>query len=287
MIAFLVAVALFGAGVVWLVLLSRGRGIGLPPLRGRAVPSRNLLLPAGAGLTAWAVTGWPVAGLLLGGVLGLWPRVAKGGAIERASVEKLEALATWTESLRDAATAAAALETAIPLTRAGAPPALAVPVDALVNRLTVRVPLPEALTLFAAEVDDAGADLVVAALSLNARQRGGSLRRVLTTLSSQTRAELESRRRVLRERDGLRRQSQQIAVGLLVLAVGQAALAPSWVEPYGTVVGQVVLAVIAGSYLLLCMRLQKLSLPPREPRFLGSTVAVTSAASWRPGVPTP
>lgn len=278
------------AGLAVLALMALALGHDLIPARRRTSPRAKTAwssswAPALAVAVAVTVlTRWPVAGAVIGGAVFLWPRMTRGGVIERASVHKLEALATWTESLRDAAATAAALETAIPLTQRGAPPPLAPAITNLVNSLAVRVPLPQALTAFADELDDPTADLVVAALSLNARQRGGSLRRVLTTLAAHTRDELTSRREVLHERNAIRRQSQQVAAAILVLAVGQAVLAPAWVAPYGTALGQIVLALLGGGYLALAVRLQKLSAPEPEPRFLAAAGEVTEMASWRGGL---
>ena len=281
---------IFTAGLAALATTALALGHSIVPER-RRTSSRSKgswssswapALAVGAGVTV--LTRWPVAGAVIGGAVFLWPRMTRGGAIERASVSKLEALATWTESLRDAAATAAALETAIPLTQRGAPPPLAPAITNLVNSLAVRVPLPQALSAFADELDDPTADLVVAALSLNARQRGGSLRRVLSTLATHTREELASRREVLHERNAIRRQSQQVAAAILVLAVGQAILAPAWVAPYGTALGQAVLALLGGGYLALAVRLQKLSAPEPEPRFLAAAGDVTEMASWRGGL---
>ena len=65
----------------------------------------------------------------------------------------------------------------------------------MVDRLRVRVPLPVALQRFADEMDDAGADLIIAALILNSRLRGPGLRDVLTSLADSARAELDMRQR--------------------------------------------------------------------------------------------
>ena len=167
-----------------------------------------------------------------------------GGRAGRRQLEKIEALAAWTESLRDTATAAAGLEQAIPAT-VGAAHAAAAPVRELAARLDGRVPLPEALARFADDVDDPAADMVVAALSLNARQRAGGLERILTSLAASSRAELEMRRKVELERRALRRQAQRIALAVLGFIALQAVFARGWVEPYSTPLGQLVLAVLA------------------------------------------
>lgn len=234
-------------------------------------------LLAGAGVAV--LTRWPVAGVLAAAVVLMWPRLARAGAVEKASVAKVEAIASWTESLRDAAASESALEAALPATVDGAPPLLARPLRNLVNRLELRHPLPTVLARFADEIDDPGADMVVAALVLNAQQRAGSLKRVLTTLAANTRSELEMRRRVLNERNGVRRQSTQVALGILALAGAQAVFLRDWVAPYDTLLGQLILAALAGTYLLLLVRLQRLAAPEAHPRFLSDVDALAQAAT--------
>ena len=238
---------------------------------------RSITIALIVGVVVGILTRWPVAGLMAVAVVILWPKLARSGAIEKHSVAKIEAIANWTESLRDAAAAESGLEQALPATLDGAPALLRRPLRNLVNALDLRTPLPVALAHFADEVDDRGADKVVIALSLTAQQRAGSLKRVLTTLASNTRAELEMRRRVLTERNGVRRQSNQVALGLLALAGLQAVFLRGWVEPYSTVYGQMVLAVLAAVYVGLLVRLQRLAEPEPHPRFLSGADALAQA----------
>lgn len=236
--------------------------------------ARSMTIALMAGVVVGVLTRWPVAGLMAVAVVLLWPKLARSGAIEKTSVAKIEAIANWTESLRDAAATESGLEQALPATLDGAPLLLRRPLRNLVNALDLRTPLPVALGEFADEVDDRGADKVVIALSLNAEQRAGSLRRVLTTLASNTRAELEMRRKVLTERNGVRRQSNQVVMGMLALAGLQAVFLRGWVEPYSTLYGQAVLAVLAAVYVALLVRLQKLAAPEPHPRFLSGAEAL-------------
>ena len=272
-------------GCVALTRLSRGLTLLPAGIRRRTrhpLRLRRLAAALLAGILVAAVTRWPVAAMVAAVLTWVWPKVAGAGAVERTGVAKLEALAGWTESLRDVAQAASGLEHAIPATLEAAPRLLERPLRTLVHRLAARVPLPEALALFADDVDDPGADMVVAALSLNARQRAGSLSRVLTTLATHTRAELEVRRKVLLERTAVRRNAMQVAGIILVFAAGTALVAPGWVAPYGTPLGQVILAGIAALYLALLMRLRRLATPEQQPRFLGDPDTVAEVASHRP-----
>ena len=170
-----------------------------------------------------------LAALASAALVALWPRLTGGRSAGTRQLAKMEAIATWTESLRDTAGAAAGLEQAIPATVAAAPAVLPAPAARSAARLDGRVPLPEALVHFADDVDDPAADMVVAALSLNARQRAGGLDRILTALAASTRAELEMRRKVEHERRAVRRQAQRIAGAVVGFAALQAVFARGWV----------------------------------------------------------
>ena len=88
-----------------------------------------------AGVIAGALTGWPVGGLLVAvGVLAL-PDLLGPDRASAARVERMEAVATWTEMLRDTLSAAAGLEQAVLATAPLAPPALRDPVQALAGRI--------------------------------------------------------------------------------------------------------------------------------------------------------
>lgn len=285
MLGFLLAVAAAALGLVAIVRLVRGRSalpkIEIPQkLEGRK--TRQLGIAMAVGVAALLVTRWPLAGVAAAVIVLLWPRLFGGGAAGRRQLEKIEALAAWTESLRDTATAAAGLEQAIPATVGAAHALLRAPVRELAARLDGRVPLPEALARFADDVDDPAADMVVATLSLNARQRAGGLERILTSLAESSRAELEMRRKVEHERRALRRQAQRIAFAVIGFIVVQAVFARGWVEPYSTPLGQLVLAILAVIFLGAFLRMRSLSDAESDPRFLTSPDDVTEIASYKP-----
>lgn len=286
MIAFIAAVACVALGLMTLLRLARGRS---------AVPTwspqhsklgtdrlRHLGIAVGAGLVVLMLTRWPLAGVGAGILVFAWPRLFGGAAVGRRQLAKIEAIAAWTESLRDTATAAAGLEQAIPATLPAVQPLLRAPVRELAARLDGRVPLPEALARFAEDVDDPAADMVVAALSLNARQRAGGLDRILTSLASSSRAELEMRRKVELERRSLRRQAQRIAFAVAGFAVLQAVFARGWVAPYSSPTGQLVLAVFLALFVGAFARMKSLAASEPEPRFLTSPEQVTEIASYKP-----
>lgn len=241
--------ALVGAGGVLLV-----RAFDPPEDSGVEAPSQLLAtlrgygtrLPfaVGGGLLILLITQWPVLAVA-GGLLVFFGPVLFGGlAAERRAVARLEGLAAWTESLRDTIAGAVGLEQAIPATAYAAHPAVKPHLLELSDRLRVRTPMPTALQMFADDLDDASADLIIAALMLNSRLRGPGLREVLSSLARSAREELEMRRRINAQRASTRR-SVQIVVAVTVAFVGGLAIFnPGYVEPYDSPLGQLVLLLI-------------------------------------------
>jgi tight adherence protein B len=286
-LVFLLAVAGVAVGLVALLHLGRGGSLlpaGPRPAHPRRDPAqmRRLLIGLALGLVILLLTRWPAAGIAAGGLAVLWQRVFGGAAAGRRQLRKIEAIAVWTESLRDTAAAASGLEQAIPATVQSAPDLLRKPLRDLSARLAGRVPLPEALARFADDLDDAAGDMVVAALSLNARQRAGGLQRILTALAMSARAELEMRRKVEHERRALRGQAQRIAGLVVGFVVLQAIFARGWVEPYSSPAGQLALSVFIAVFLAAFMRMRSLANTKPPTRFLTSAEAVTEVASFKP-----
>lgn len=260
-----------GGGLALLVVAL----LGTPPRDDRVVHGgegltqrlgRRALLALGVGLATLVVTRWPVAALAAAALVLAWPALFGGARAERLATARIEGLAAWTESLRDTIAGAVGLEQAIPATVHAASPAIQPQLRMLVDRLRVRVPLPVALQRLADEIDDPSADLVVAALILNARLRGPGLRQVLTSLSEAARAEVDMRQRVAAGRSSTRR-SAQIVMGFSLAVMGGLAVANrDYVEPYGTPTGQLVLAVVVlcfGAGFAWMKRLSGIDMPER------------------------
>ncbi|MFG1703436.1 type II secretion system F family protein [Nonomuraea sp. M3C6] len=194
------------------------------------------------------VTGWPVVAVGTVLLVFAWRGLSGGAAEERAAMYRLEGLAAWTESLRDTIAGAAGLEQAIPSSIRAAAPTLRPHLRAMIDRLHTRMALPEALALFADELDDPSADLVVAALILNSKLRGPGLRDVLGALAVSAREELDMRRRVEAERRSTRRSVQIVVITALVFAGILVVFNPSYVSEYTSFLGQAVLVVVAGLF---------------------------------------
>jgi Flp pilus assembly protein TadB len=285
--AAVLAGAVLGGGVLLLVAALRGLPVRPSGPAGgkrsreemlRALSTRAAIA-AVVGATVLIVTRWPVAAAGAAALVLAWHGFAGGAAEERRAMARLEALAAWTESLRDTIAGAVGLEQAIPSSLRAVAPVLQPPLRTLVDRLHTRMPMPEALRRFADDLDDPSADLVIGALILNAKLRGPGLRDMLGALSTSARAELDMRRRVEAERRTTR-FSVRVVVGVSVgVSLLLAIFNRSYVEPYNDFLGQLVLSVVVGLYALGFVWLRRLARFDLPQRFLGA------AAETTPGVP--
>jgi Flp pilus assembly protein TadB len=256
-----------GAGLLLLVVAVRGlprRPPARPPAGGRLPPALGFLSRRGwkatiAALLALAITRWPIAAIGAGLLTMTWHGLLGGAGDERLSIARIEALASWTESVRDTIAGAVGLEQAIPSSLRAAGQVMQEPLRLLVDRLRTRMPLPAALERFADDLDDPVADLIVASLILNARVRGPGLREVLTALSRSAREELDMRRRVIAQRRSTRR-SVQIVVGVTLVMVALLVLFNrEYVEPYAAPEGQLVLVLVLAMFAAGFVWLKRLS----------------------------
>ena len=214
----IVAGAVAGGGIFLLVVAIRGLPARPPSPRSRKLEQalRDLAGVRGAvalvlGALTLLLTRWVVAGIGVA-LLALGWRSLGGASSERRAIARLEGLASWTESLRDTIAGAVGLEQAIPSSLRAAAPSLQEPLTRLVDRLHTRMPMPDALRRFADDLDDPGADLIIAALIINARLRGPGLRDLLGGLSTSVREELDMRRKINAERRSTRRSVQIVVL---------------------------------------------------------------------------
>ena len=289
--------AVAGGGLFLLVVALRG----LPPRPQSQGPSRlerelrelvgiRGAIALGAGVIVLVATGWVVAGIGAF-LLALGWRGIGGAAGERKAMARLEGLAMWTESLRDTIAGAVGLEQAIPSSLRAAAPSIQGPLGRMVDRLHTRVALPEALHKFADDLDDSSADMIIAALIINARLRGPGLRELLSALASSVREELDMRRKVNAERRSTRRSVQIVVAVSVGLALVMAIFNRGYVRPYDSAIGQIVLVVVVALYGVAFIWLRRLAkfdapqrllmLPPPTPNLPAE--APEAVAAWRGG----
>lgn len=236
--------------------------VDVRPLIGRAAAA---VLVA---VVVLAATRWVLPALVCGAigwwVVGLIADRKKSGPGE---LERVEALATWTEQLRDVLMAGDQPIGAIQATVSTCPEPVRPQVRALAARLG-RQPEQVVLRQFADELDDPTADLIAAGL-LVALTKGGRAERVLSSLAQQARHQAERRKLLEAEREPARREVWWVS-GLMTLQLlgGLLFARSSYLAPYRTFSGQVVLGVLLAAFLGLIIYVQRLSRFTRPARFL-------------------
>src|SRR4029079_10456738 len=116
-------------------------------------------------LVVGLVTRWPVGGILAAALAGGWHTLFGQRSSSGSEIARIEAVASWTEMLRDTMAAASGLEQAITTTAPIAPAPIRREVVDLAARLESReVTLEGGLPALADALGDPTADLVVAAL---------------------------------------------------------------------------------------------------------------------------
>lgn len=220
-----------------------------------------------AGLVAFVVTGWALALIAVPvAVVGLPILLSAPPAAAR--IRRLEAMEEWTRALSGVLTVGVGLEQALVATLRSTPDAIAPEVTRLVARLRARWVTEDAIRAFADELDDATGDLVAANLILGARRRGAGLAAVLEGLAESVAADVRARRQVEADRAKPRSTARWvtiISVGVLVIL----AVSGTYVEPYRSPFGQVILAVLLSAYVATLVWMRQMAIGRPLPRFLG------------------
>lgn len=230
----------------------------------------RLLAAVAAGFAVALVTRWPVAALLT--AAGVWtlPRVLGPDREHTRAVERIEAIATWVELLRDTLSSAAGLEQAIAATAPVTPTPIRAQVQALAGAVRGGVRLPDALDAFAADLADPTGDLVVRALQQAAGYHGGQLSECLTSLAATARELASIRMRVATKRAATRTAARVITATSVVMVVGLVVFNRGFLAPYSTLTGQLVLVVVGGVFAGGFWWLAKASKIPQPPRILST-----------------
>ena len=220
-----------------------------------------------AGLIVAALTGWVIAIVVLPvAVLGM--PVLLASPADTGRIGRLDGIAEWTRNLSGVLVAGQGLEQALTASLRSCPDAVRPEVAGLVARLRGRWPTEAALRAFADDLDDATGDLVAAALILGSRKRGPGLAGMLTGLAESAAADVRARRQIEADRAKPRTIARLVTL-LSAGALTVLALAGSFLEPYRTPLGQVILLVLLACYTASLVWLRKAAQSPPSVRFLG------------------
>ncbi|MEQ8716417.1 MAG: hypothetical protein RIE08_02290 [Acidimicrobiales bacterium] len=246
--------AVWGAGIGFGLLLGwwglRGVRVVAPLKRLTATSGRSggvvvarVLGGVVLGVVVMAVTGWPVAGVCVVVGVAAWP-VLFAADDRPGHIEKLEAIAVWTESVRDTLAAAAGLRQAALVAAEQAPGPIAEQLETFRRRVRAEG-LVQGLEGLAEDLDDPVGDLVVAALVNASRLPAGDLGPLLGRLADSIRDDVRMHQRISVSRQRIRTSSKIVSVCMAltfgVLLVGGGDL----LDPYSSTAGQIWLGFVA------------------------------------------
>lgn len=179
----------------------------------------------------------------------------------------VEALAIWTEQLRDTMAGASGLEQALTVTAQTAPLMIRPAVQRMAARLGF-MPVAESVRQFAADVDHSLADFVAAALIAAAEHQVRDMGTLLGHLAACCRDDVRMRTRVWVARSRLRSAVRIIVVVVVGFVAGLVLLNPIYLAPYMTGGGMVVLALVIAMFASSLIMLQKLGRFTAPTRFI-------------------
>lgn len=262
-----------GIGVGVLLFIAGWRGTSLVTRRRNGphlgVHVTRLSISAAVGVLVILITGWLVAGVLAGAFAFVARRLFGSNARQKASIERTEAVAAWAEMLRDTMAGAAGIEQAITATANAAPAAIRPEVKALARRLE-RQSLQSSLRAFADDVEHPTADLVVASLTLASQKHAKRVGELLGSLAVAARQDATMRLRVDAGRARTRTSTRVVVGATLGMAGGMLLLNRGYLEPYNSVAGQFMLAVVGGLFGCAFVWLDRMSHGGTPARILSS-----------------
>ena len=225
------------------------------------------------GMLVAAATGWVVAVLLVPAAFVGVPmllQVSEG----KHQIARLEAMEEWTRSLAGVLGAGVGLEQAIQATLSrSTPDAIREEVQLLVARLRARWDTQAALRAVAHDLHDPTGDAIAAGLLLAAERRGRGLAKMLEGIAERAAEDVRNRRRIeadLAKPRSTARWVTVITVGVLAVM----ALNSSYIEPYGTPLGQLILIVLLSAYVGALLWMRQMAKGESLPRFLGTSRAL-------------
>lgn len=271
-----------GLGVLLFVIGWQGRGVEQRPRPPRARPlsgeqRQRIGIRFGVALAfavaAGVATGWVVGAVLAGLACWALPRVLGRDPEHAHRVARIEAIATWTEMLRDTLSAASGLEQAILATAPLAPAPIRGPITGLARRLENGQRLAPSLRGLADELADPTGDLVIAALVKAAEQQSRQLAELLGALAHTAREQVSMRMRVEAGRARTRTSVRVIVGTTLVFAVAVALLNRPYLSAYDSATGQAVLLGIGVLFAVGFAWLERITRVAASPRLLASAPA--------------
>lgn len=278
MIPILAALLTVVAGsAIWL-LIAGLRPVAAPPSTPRRSqltrPQRKQLqliaIGLVIGLLLWILTGY-IAAVIAAPILALLAPQLIPRSTEKSTIARLTAMEEWTRSLVGLLGATSSIEQAIIASRSSAPKALKEEIGMLAARIQSGIPIEQALTQFGDDLDDTTGDLLTGSLILGTRRRGSGLARLLEGTAETIADDVAARRQIEADRAKPRANARFITVIAVVVIAVEFLFNPTYVEPYRTALGQIILIALVALFLAALWWMNIVARDPKGQRLLRPT----------------
>lgn len=226
----------------------------------------SVLAAVVAGVVAAGFTGWWLLVLIVPGVALVLPLLL--AAPPNRELELLQAIDRWVRTLGSLLPTGRSISDAIRISVRQAPPLLANHLRRLSARLDDRWSIEQSLWAMADELDSPDADAVLAALALAAQRGGTGAGATLTALADNLQDRLRALREISTERAKPRFVVRQVTLITAVVLGLALVFGGSFFAPFGSPVGQVILAGLVSAYLASLLFLRRMTLPRPRQRIL-------------------
>ena len=258
-----------GLGAFIIFLAIRGNQVKFrnknPDLQVNFSRSINVLVAPAVGVLIFFITRWLLVAVVLSLVFVAVPALKSKQRLRRDERGLADAIATWTEQLRDTLAGAHGLEQAIVATSNHAPAAI----SSAVRRLSAQIQygkLSDGLRRFADDVDHPIADFVSAALITATKYQARDLAQLLGHLAQCAREEGRMRTRIwvgrARTRSSVRIISSVVTGFVAMLVIFNR----DYLSVYSSLEGQVMLSfifIVFGVALIMLDQFSRISTPQR------------------------
>lgn len=268
MAAVILAGSIAGLGVVILRLGVKGRRlIALARHAPRSRSNRSVAAAVALGLTLFLLTEWTLASVAAGVATLIVARTTlrSGGARDNEAIA--EAVALWTEQLRDTLAAAHGLQQTLVATAPHAPPRIGRAVQHLVAKIPYSS-MSQSLREFADEVNHPSADFVAAALIAATEHEARDVGGLLGHLAQCSREEARMHQRIWVGRARTRAAVRIISLTVVGFIGALLVLNKEYLAPYSSGTGQVVLVAIIAVFALSLLLLESGSTVQVPARFM-------------------
>lgn len=222
------------------------------------------------GLLLWILTGY-IAAVIAAPILALLAPQLIPRSTEKSTIARLTAMEEWTRSLVGLLGATSSIEQAIIASRSSAPKALKEEIGMLAARIQSGIPIEQALTQFGDDLDDTTGDLLTGSLILGTRRRGSGLARLLEGTAETIADDVAARRQIEADRAKPRANARFITVIAVVVIAVEFLFNPTYVEPYRTALGQIILIALVALFLAALWWMNIVARDPKGQRLLRPT----------------